>query len=257
MSEKSKLYVFEKKEVALIFVFMILIAITAFMLGVKMGKSYSYQSSGLTEADRKKVELLSAQEENVNKVLESEKSQQAPADKQQDQLREQMHQKLQDKIREGLKEKPGSSSGGQQEQRGGSSSSMGGNSSSDIIQDYQQQKGPSASSSSSKSPSEASKIASQEQRRKKKASAEQEKAYKGKYTIQLGSYRGRKDAEEFARGFTIRGYDPIINEVEIPGRGTWYRVSLGVFNSSTEAKEYIKKEEELFQGQDYVIGRFD
>lgn len=81
--------------------------------------------------------------------------------------------------------------------------------------------------------------------------------FAGKFTIQLSSHRSRKEAEEFAGGFTVRGYDPIINEVRISGRGTWYRVSLGVFESASEAKNYIIGEKELFLGQDYVIGRFD
>ncbi len=70
MDEKTKLYVFAKKEVALIFVFMILIAITSFVFGVKIGKTYSYQVSGLSPEDKQKVDLLSEKEEEVNKILE-------------------------------------------------------------------------------------------------------------------------------------------------------------------------------------------
>lgn len=81
--------------------------------------------------------------------------------------------------------------------------------------------------------------------------------YAGKFTIQLGSYDQVGDAQKFADGFRIRGYNPIINEVELKGRGTWYRVSLGVFDNASEAKEYILQEKTLFEGQDYVIARFD
>ena len=81
--------------------------------------------------------------------------------------------------------------------------------------------------------------------------------FTGKFTIQLSSHRSKDEATEFSNGFTARGYDPIVNEVELKGKGTWYRVSLGVFDNVSEAKEYILKEKELFQGQDYVIGRFD
>ncbi len=75
----------------------------------------------------------------------------------------------------------------------------------------------------------------------------------GKYTIQLGSYNTADEAKQFAEGFTVRGYNPIINEVKIEGKGTWYRVSLGLFNSVDEAKGYIKAEQSLFSGQDHVI----
>ncbi len=75
----------------------------------------------------------------------------------------------------------------------------------------------------------------------------------GKYTIQLGSYNTMDEAKQFAEGFTVRGYSPIINEVKIEGKGHWYRVSLGLFGSVEEAKTYIKAEQSLFSGQDHII----
>jgi septal ring-binding cell division protein DamX len=75
----------------------------------------------------------------------------------------------------------------------------------------------------------------------------------GKYTIQLGSYNSMDEAKQFAEGFTVRGYSPIINEVKIDGKGTWYRVSLGLFQTVDEAKAYIKEEQSLFSGQEHVI----
>jgi cell division protein FtsN len=75
----------------------------------------------------------------------------------------------------------------------------------------------------------------------------------GKFTIQLGSYNTAEEAKQFAEGFTVRGYSPIINEVKIEGKGTWYRVSLGLFDSVEEAKAYIKQEQSLFSGQEHVI----
>ena len=78
-------------------------------------------------------------------------------------------------------------------------------------------------------------------------------AMTGKFTIQLGSYNTIEEAKQFAEGFTVRGYSPIINEVRIEGKGVWYRVSLGLFNSVEEAKAYIKQEQSLFSGQEHVI----
>jgi len=75
----------------------------------------------------------------------------------------------------------------------------------------------------------------------------------GKFTIQLGSYNTLVEAKEFAEGFTVRGYSPIINEVKIDGKGNWYRVSLGLFKNVEEAKAYIKQEQSLFSGQDHII----
>lgn len=75
----------------------------------------------------------------------------------------------------------------------------------------------------------------------------------GKYTIQLGSYNTVEEAKQFAEGFTVRGYNPIINEVKIDGKGTWFRVSLGMFDTVEAAKKYIRDEKSLFAGQDHVI----
>lgn len=78
-------------------------------------------------------------------------------------------------------------------------------------------------------------------------------AMTGKFTIQLGSYNNLDEAKQFAEGFTVRGYNPIINEVKISGKGVWYRVSLGLFNTVDEAKKYIRDEQSLFSGQDHII----
>ena len=78
-------------------------------------------------------------------------------------------------------------------------------------------------------------------------------AMNGKYTIQLGSYPTVEEAKQFAEGFTVRGYSPIINETSLDNKGTWYRVSLGLFSNVEEAKAYVKNEQSLFSGQDYVI----
>lgn len=200
MNENTKLYVFAKKEVALIFIFMVLIAISAFVLGVKIGKNYSYLQSGYTPEDRAKVELLSTQEEELNKAVDKREE----VDPQK--LKDETHKALEERLKEQIDKAP------------------------------PQVEAPAPSE-------EATQVSGDD--------------FTGKFTIQLGSHRSKSEAEEFANGFKYRGYNPIINEVEISGRGTWFRTSLGVFSSLEEAKAYIKKEQELFRGQDYVIGRFE
>lgn len=206
MDSKTKLYVFAKKEVALIFIFMILIAITSFVFGVKVGKTYSLDLSGINEEDRKKVvELLSKKEEDLQDI---KKNQEAHAVESSD-----IENKLQEKI----------------------SNEFGGT--------------PAAGEHGNMSVENKGDVHG--------AAAESHGATKdglsGKFTIQLGSHRTLKEAEDFAEGFKARGYDPIINQIEIKGKGTWYRVSLGAFGSQEEAKSYIGKEKSLFVGQDYTI----
>lgn len=200
MDSKTKLYVFAKKEVALIFIFMILIAVTSFVLGVKIGKNYSMEMAGITPEDQKKViELLSNKEEELSKIKANPETSTVESSE--------IEHKLQEKI---------------SEEFGGKDVGLSHGSNMSVAQDA-----PIASSIKD--------------------------ALSGKFTIQLGSHRTLKEAESFAEGFRARGYNPIINQIEIKGKGTWYRVSLEAFNTAEEAKAYVGREKSLFMGQDYTI----
>jgi len=225
MDEKTKLYVFSKKEVALIFLFMFLIAVTSFVFGVKIGKNYSYTQAGFTPEDRAKVELLSGQEEKVNEIVEEVKRDET--ENKDKPLLNDLNKELEQHIKtetsgEGRKMEvtpPSQDTGNQMVE-----------------------------------PAPGVEVPVEEGATTTGVSQDK---FTGKYTIQLGSHRSLEEAEAFAQGFKVRGYNPIINEVELPNRGVWYRVSLGVFETITDAKDYVKKENSLFQGQDYVFVRFD
>lgn len=202
MDSKTKLYVFAKKEVALIFIFMILIAVTSFVLGVKIGKNYSLEMAGITKEDQKKVvELLSNKEEELSNIKANPEANTVESSD--------IEHKLQEKI---------------SEEFGGGAENSGAHGNMSV--DHGKAEAPKASGKDSLS---------------------------GKYTIQLGSHRTLKEAESFAEGFRARGYNPIINQIEIKGKGVWYRVSLEAFSTPEEAKAYVGKEKSLFMGQDYTI----
>ncbi|MBC7714887.1 MAG: SPOR domain-containing protein [Rhizobacter sp.] len=209
MDSKTKLYVFAKKEVALIFIFMILIAVTSFVLGVKIGKNYSMEMAGITKEDQKKViELLSKKEEELSNIKANPEANTVESSE--------IENKLQEKISEEFgKDKDG--------------------------------KAAEASHGMSTAPVKTEAAHSEANQSTKKD------ALSGKFTIQLGSHRTLKEAEAFAEGFRARGYNPIINQIEIKGKGTWYRVSLEAFNTAEEAKAYVGREKTLFMGQDYTI----
>ena len=234
MDENTKLYVFSKREVALIFLFMFLIALTSFVFGVKVGKSYSFDQSGLSPVDRQKVDLLSGQEELVNEVVEESKTQEAqtPADPE---LRD-LNKKLEEHIKE----------------------ETDGEGKRYDLQKLEEEKREAKKAVEMEGQNQmVEPVPGTEVPSETGATSSLKDQFSGKYTIQLGSHRSLEEAEAFAEGFKVRGYNPIINEVELPSRGIWYRVSLGVFETITEAKDYVKKERSLFQGQDYVFVRFD
>lgn len=229
MDENTKLYVFSKREVALIFLFLLLAALTSFVLGVRVGKSFSYDKTKLTTEDRQRVDLLSGEEEKVNQVVdEVKKEKEAKTDTDAPVIdQEKIKQRLEDLLRE-------ETSGKEKEVK-------------KEIKPAKEQVNmvPAAEEMLEKIGNEAN------------TTDENGTNYSGKYTIQLGSYQSVEDAKEFAEGFKVRGYTPIIDEAELPNRGVWYRVSLGVFDTVTEAKNYVKEEKSLFQGQDYRFTRFD
>jgi cell division protein FtsN len=209
MDSKTKLYVFAKKEVALIFIFMILIAITSFIMGIKIGKKYTYDVAGITHEDQQKVvDLLSKNEEDLEKLKKNEEAHKVDS--------ADIENKLQEKISDEF--------------------------------------GVHAPAGTATHDPHAAPIMSTEAKPHEAAPVKHgTDNLSGKMTIQLGSHRTLKEAEDFSEGFKARGYDPIINQIEIKGKGTWYRVSLGAFSNSEEAKAYIAKEKTLFIGQDYTI----
>lgn len=60
---------------------------------------------------------------------------------------------------------------------------------------------------------------------------------KGKYGLQLVSYRERGKAEQLSKQLTDLGYQPRIVPVAVPGKGTWYRVQLTGFEGPDQARK--------------------
>lgn len=215
MEDNSKLFVFDKKEVILIFVFMILITITSFTLGVRFGKSIYLEQKGITPQDVEAIDLKSVKEENVESINTQVESSQKEMDKvdeasilneTEERIREEINKLANPVVNEAKNDEKVETQPTQEP------------SLTDIYN-------PTTSLS-------------------------------GKYTIQLASFDDEKEAQAFADGFIASGYDAIINEVEIPNKGSWYRVSIGLFNTLNDAKDYLEKEKKFFQGKDYLIKKF-
>lgn len=60
----------------------------------------------------------------------------------------------------------------------------------------------------------------------------------GGFTIQVGSYNVIEQANERVARLQSAGYDARVAVVELPKRGTWYRVQAGRFSSREEASRY-------------------
>ncbi|WP_127714475.1 SPOR domain-containing protein [Halobacteriovorax sp. HLS] len=223
MDDKTKLYVFAKKEVFLIFVFMILISLTSFLLGVKIGVNNSFEQSGYTVEDKVKVDILSPDEEKVNELEEATK-------------------KNDEETYKALKEKTDNSLKMKMEKEFLNENSKFNSSDTPAAQDVVKN----------------NEIAVVEKNEKQiEVPAPKSDDFTGKHTIQVGAFPSLDEAESFAKGFKARGYTPIINEAVIPNRGTWYRVSLGVFDNVSDAKDYVLEHKSLFESSEYHFKQFE
>ena len=218
MEDSNKLFVFEKKEVLLIFVFVVLIAVTAFTLGVRVGKGLVTKDEVIPTQPVKAMELKSEAEEDADRLSElnndkMNNSEVLGTGSEDSSLR---LNDLDEKFKEVAD---------------GDETSVEDTQMDDVAM-------PSLDDTSTVEPKSP----------KRDLSA--------KYTIQLVSRKSPDAAAEFAEPFRAAGYDVIVNEVEIEGKGTWYRVSIGAFNTKIEAEEYMQSENDLFQGKDYIIKQF-
>ena len=214
MEDKTKLYVFAKKEVFLIFVFMILISITSFLLGVKIGVNNSFEKSGYIQEDMRNVEILSPAEEKVNELEQNAGS---TDDETYKALKEKTDLALEKKVEEEFSGRPR----------------------------VESQSSSQVESSSPKTP------------QIEEGSGLGKDKLSGKHTIQVGSFPSIDEAEVFAKGFKARGYTTIINEKDLDHKGTWFRVSIGVFDNISEAKDYVIEHKTLFSSSEYRFVQFD
>ena len=222
MEDKNKLFVFEKKEVILIFLFIILIAVISFTLGVRIGKQLSLKSDSFSPQDIKSIDLKSIEEEQVEKLVNKdsskntfEKSVSNAEAKEENSIDTDMETRLKEEMAKLANEK--------------------------IVIDKSNDTNENREVEQELTPANSNEATSTNNE------------FSGKYTIQLFSHQSQATAQEFADGFISKGYDVIINEVVIPGKGKWYRVSIGIFDDVNKAKDYLENEKNLFQNTNYII----
>src|SRR5581483_8693564 len=70
----------------------------------------------------------------------------------------------------------------------------------------------------------------------------------GKYAVQIGAYQKEEKARGIVDGLKSRGYPAFVETKGGSGRGTWYRVRIGLFKTGGEARLYgntLKSKEPL------------
>jgi cell division septation protein DedD len=69
----------------------------------------------------------------------------------------------------------------------------------------------------------------------------------GEFTVQVGAYQDREEAEGLARKLRAAGFRPFLVEVDIPAKGIWFRVRVGRFTDREAADRYRKDLERELQ----------
>ena len=236
MEDNSKLFVFEKKEVVLIFVFIVVISVTAFTLGVRVGKQLSLKHDGYTPTDVKSINLKSVEEEYVDKVVN--KPQEFSDQMDNAMKKEENVDKIEQRLREEMEKLADGADGNEAPQDRA------------VVQEKPM-------NTDNTDPALKEPVSNNNSMKVEETMPSTDSnPVRGKYTIQLYANQSKSAAEDFADPFIVKGYNVIINEAIIPGKGTWYRVSIGVFETIDEAKSYLDAEKKLFQTEDYIIQQF-
>ena len=79
----------------------------------------------------------------------------------------------------------------------------------------------------------------------------------GRYTLQVISYHTPDEAEVFADALRGRGHQAFVMRADIPGRGTYFRVRIGPFESLRDANEYRATFEQEERMNTFVVKRRD
>jgi cell division septation protein DedD len=60
----------------------------------------------------------------------------------------------------------------------------------------------------------------------------------GRFTVQIGSFPDLVSAQVVEQSLKSKSYPVFIQKAEVPGKGTWYRVRVGQFDTKQEAQQY-------------------
>ena len=86
----------------------------------------------------------------------------------------------------------------------------------------------------------------------KVAKADLQPVGKEAWFIQVASFQSVDDANRRAKELKDRGYKVLVVKADIPGKGAWYRVRLGPFNSVDKAKALALKVEKKEKTSTFV-----
>jgi cell division protein FtsN len=75
----------------------------------------------------------------------------------------------------------------------------------------------------------------------------------GRFEIQAAAYREKQQAEQLVKTLKAFGFSPHVVMKDLPGKGRWFRVIVGGFESRERAKEIAEKMAGKIRGLNCVI----
>lgn len=77
----------------------------------------------------------------------------------------------------------------------------------------------------------------------------------GRYTIQVGSHPSLQEASRQVNSLESAGVEPFLRPVDLDGRGRWYRVYVGGYTSKTKARDIAQKYIDQHLIQSFVLAK--
>ncbi len=93
--------------------------------------------------------------------------------------------------------------------------------------------------------------------RQKRPEGETELQVKGRFEVQVAAYRERSQAEQLVKKIAGMGFSPRVVMKELPGKGRWFRVIVGSFESRSTAQEAAEQMTGKISGLKFVIRSSD
>ncbi|RMF19548.1 MAG: SPOR domain-containing protein [Candidatus Dadabacteria bacterium] len=63
----------------------------------------------------------------------------------------------------------------------------------------------------------------------------------GIYTVQIAAFRDRESAQRLSLQLEAKGYDAYVQRSNVDGKGIWYRVRVGAFDSKDDAQKLARR----------------
>jgi cell division septation protein DedD len=92
---------------------------------------------------------------------------------------------------------------------------------------------------------------------RKPPAGETELQGKGRFEVQVAAYRERSQAERLVKKITALGFSPRVVMKELPGKGRWFRVIVGGFESRSAAEQAAEQITGKINGLKFVIRSSD